>query len=130
MAKRFLLDTHVVIELSFAGGLEAMPTTVQRILEDRDVELLLSVVSEAEVEIKSRIGKLAMTKAELELVCSNAFIGSHPLQRSHISHLFELPLHHADPFDRLIISTALSDDLPLISRDQRFQKYRGLQVVW
>ena len=130
MAERFLIDTHVVIEIGSIGGLEAMPRRVQRILQDPDADLLLSVVSEAEVAIKSRIGKLQLSKDELALICASASIGSYPLRRQHAQRLFDLPLHHKDPFDRLIISTALSDDLPVISRDKQFRKYRGLKVIW
>jgi len=130
MARRFLLDTHVVIEIGAIGGLEAMPTRVQRILKDPDVDLLVSVVSEAEVAIKSRIGRLHLSKDELALICANAWISSYPLRQQHAHRLFDLPLHHKDPFDRLIISTALSDDLPLISRDKQFREYKGLKVIW
>ena len=130
MAKRFLLDTHVAIEIGVLGGLEAMPLRVQRILKDADADLLLSVVSEAEVAIKSRIGKLQLSKDELALICSSASIVCYPLRRQHAQRLFDLPLHHKDHFDRLIISTALSDDLPVISRDKQFRKYKGLKVIW
>ncbi|MGA8028482.1 MAG: PIN domain-containing protein [Bryobacteraceae bacterium] len=58
------------------------------------------------------------------------FLVDYPLRQHHANRLFELPLHHKDPFDRLIISTALSDDLPVISRDEQFRKYKGLRVVW
>jgi len=130
MARRFLLDTHVVIDIGTAGGLESMPVRAQRILKDPDVDLLLSVVSEAEVAIKSRIGELQLRKDELALICTNASISSYPLRQQHVDRLFDLPLHHKDPFDRLIISTALSDDLPVISRDRQFRKYKGLRVIW
>ncbi|HEY1950290.1 MAG TPA: type II toxin-antitoxin system VapC family toxin [Bryobacteraceae bacterium] len=130
MARRFLLDTHVVIDIGAIGGLEAMPLRVQRLLKDPDVDLLLSVISDAEVAIKSRIGKLDLRKDELALICANASISSYPLRQHHADRLFNLPMHHKDPFDRLIISTALSDDLPVISRDRQFRKYRGLKVIW
>jgi len=130
MARRFLLDTHVVIDIGTAGGLEAMPKRVRRILEDPEVDLLFSVVSEAEVAIKSRIGKLALKRDELALICANASITSYPLRLNHTDRLFELPIHHKDPFDRLIISTALSDDLAVISCDPEFRKYKGLKVIW
>ena len=130
MARRFLLDTHVVIDFSVQGGFEAMPVRVRRILEDPDAELLLSVASEAEVAIKSRTGKLDLKKDDLALICAQASITSYPLHQHHVRQLFELPLHHKDPFDRLIISTALSDDLSLISCDKQFRKYKGLRVIW
>ena len=66
----------------------------------------------------------------MALICANAFVGSYPLRQQHVHRLFDLPMHHKDPFDRLIISTALSDDLPVISRDKQFRKYKGLKVIW
>ena len=130
MARRFLLDTHVVIDIGAIGGLETMPLRVRRILQDPEVDLLLSVVSEAEIAMNSRLGKLHLDKDELALMCTNASIISHPLRQQHTDRLFDLPLHHKDPFDHLLISTALNDDLPLISRDKQFRKYKGLKVIW
>ncbi len=130
MAKRILLDTHVILNLATHGGLEAMPARVQRVLQDPDVDLLLSVVSEAEIAIKNRIGKLALEKPELAAICTGASISAYPLRQRHTEVLFELPLHHKDPFDRLIISTALGDDLSVISCDKEFRKYKGLRVIW
>lgn len=130
MARRVLLDTHVIVDLATKDGFDALPTKVRRILADSDVELLLSVASEIELAIKGRIGKLALTKDELAQICINAAIVSYPLRQQHADKLFDLPLHHKDPFDRLIIATAVSDDLSVISSDRQFRKYKGLQVIW
>lgn len=130
MPGRFLLDTHVVVDIGTKSGFETIPARVRRIMEDSDAELLLSAVSEAEIAIKTRTGKLALTKRELAAICSAAAIHAYPLRRSHVEKLFDLPLHHKDPFDRMIISTALSDDLPVISCDKQFRKYKGLRVIW
>ncbi len=70
MGRRFLLDTHVVIEMSARGGLDALPARVRRILEDPEVDLLLSVASEVEVAIKSRLGKLELTRDDLAVICA------------------------------------------------------------
>jgi PIN domain nuclease of toxin-antitoxin system len=43
--------------------------------------------------------------------------------------MFELPLHHRDPFDRMLIATALSEGVPIISQDGEFKSYRGLKVI-
>ena len=63
-------------------------------------------------------------------ICANASVTAYPLRQHHTDRLFELPLHHKDPFDRLIISTSLSDDLSVISCDEHFRKYKGLRVIW
>ena len=87
-------------------------------------------MSQSEIAIKNAIGKLQLGKDELAAICENALIDWYSLKQPHTDKLFELPLHHNDPFDRLLISTALSDDLPLISRDKHFRKYKGLKVIW
>jgi PIN domain nuclease of toxin-antitoxin system len=67
---------------------------------------------------------------EAVLIFINAAITFYPLRKHHADRLFELPPHHKDPFDRMIIATALSDDLMVISRDAQFRKYKGLKVIW
>jgi len=130
VAGRYFLDTHVLIELGSAEGLQAMPATVRRLLADPETERLISVASEIEIAIKNRIGKLHIARNELATICAKGLITSYPIRREHADRLFDLPLHHRDPFDRLIISTALTDNIPVITRDRQFRKYKGLQVVW
>jgi len=130
MPGRFLLDTHVVVDIATQGGFQAMPPKVRRILEDPEADRLLSAASEVEIAIKYRLGKLDLTRNELSKICTSALITSYPLRSHHADRLFALPLHHKDPFDRLIISTALSEDLPIISCDPQFRKYKGLRVIW
>jgi PIN domain nuclease of toxin-antitoxin system len=48
----------------------------------------------------------------------------------HAYRLFSLPMHHGDPFDRMIIATALVEDVPLIGGDRQFAHYKGLQAIW
>lgn len=130
MSERLLVDTHVVVDISGTGGFEAMPAKVRRILQDPEVDLFLSTISVAEIAIKGGLGKLQLTRAELDLICANAAINILPLKRQHVDRLFDLPPHHKDPFDRLLIATALSESLPLISCDQQFREYKGLRVLW
>ena len=130
MSRRFLLDTHVVVDIALSGGIESTPLKVRRILEDPDVELLLCVASSVEIAIKNKIGKLNLSRDSLTAICTSAGIVSYPLRQTHAERLFDLPPHHTDPFDRLIISTALCDEIPVISSDREFRKYKGLRVIW
>ena len=130
MAQRFLLDTHVAVDLGGTGGFESLPLKVRMILENEEMELFLSVVSDVEIAIKNGLGKLSMNREELAIICEQASIVSYPLRRRHGDRLFTLPSHHKDPFDRMIIATTLSDDLPVISGDREFRKYKGLKVIW
>ena len=53
-----------------------------------------------------------------------------PFSTEHAYTLFRLPMHHRDPFDRMLIATALTEKIPIISGDRNFKKYRGLKVIW
>ena len=129
--RRYLLDTQIPIKLSKRGGFEEMPEKVQRILQSPQAELHLSIISDMEIAIKHSVGKLNFPPHELAVVCINAGIERFfPLQEHHTLKLFDLPLHHRDPFDRALISTALAEDLPIISSDESFSMYKGLEVIW
>jgi len=47
-----------------------------------------------------------------------------------VLYLFDLPLHHSDPFDRLILAQALGEKIPVVTADEKLSLYRGLRMVW
>jgi PIN domain nuclease of toxin-antitoxin system len=53
-----------------------------------------------------------------------------PFSSEHAAGLFDLPLHHADPFDRQIIAQALAEQIAVITADSAFKLYKGLTVIW
>ena len=55
-----------------------------------------------------------------------------PFTPSHVQQLFNLPLHHREPFDRMLIATAIAENIPLVGGDARFSAYKqqGLSVIW
>src|SRR5258706_592430 len=53
-----------------------------------------------------------------------------PYTANHAFSLFDLPLLHADPFDRQIIAQALSEEIPVMTCDEKFSLYKGLKVLW
>jgi len=53
-----------------------------------------------------------------------------PYAAKHAFRLFDLPSHHADPFDRQIIAQALVENVPIVTPDEAFNLYEGLKVVW
>ena len=53
-----------------------------------------------------------------------------PYTAEHAFRLFDLPTHHADPFDRKIIAQALMENVPVVTPDEAFSLYEGLEVVW
>lgn len=127
---RVLLDTHVLIQADAPGGFETFPRNVQRLLADPATERIVSAVSLVEIAIKNTLGKLKMTQEELVEALDNLRLTVIPLNPRHALRLCTLPLTHADPFDRMLIATALSESLPLISADRQFRQYKSLEILW
>ena len=53
-----------------------------------------------------------------------------PFTEDHALNMFELPLHHRDPFDRQIIAQALAENIPVVTGDEQFRLYKPLSVIW
>jgi len=126
---RAILDTHAFIVLS-REGLGAVSVRAQRVIQDEDTDLILSTVSITEIAIKSNINKLEMTREVVSVSLERLRLTILPYEVQHSIRLFDLPLHHRDPFDRMLIATALAEGLPIITEDREFRKYKGLSVIW
>jgi PIN domain nuclease of toxin-antitoxin system len=124
---RVLLDTQVLCIASGASAGE-LPKRVQALLADAETERLISAASIMEVAIKA--AKLNMTEAHVSQAGKDLLLTIIPFTPQHAYRLFSLPKHHGDPFDRMIIATALVENIPLIGSDQQFKQYRGLRVIW
>ena len=123
---KYLLDTHTI--LWFLNGEKLTEKTKELIING---ENYISVVSLWEVAIKMNIGKYKFNggfSAFRELVRNNG-INVLPINDEYMKYLFELPLIHRDPFDRLIIATSLIEKLPVITADEDIQKY-NISWVW
>jgi len=115
---RLLLDTHIVL-WQLDG--RALPSYADEAIEGAG-ELLFSVVSFMEVGIKAATGKLTKRPELRELVIDG---GMHILSLApeHGLGVAELPLHHRDPFDRLLISQARAERLTILTADPYFVRY-------
>ena len=121
-----LLDTHTI--LWFLNGEKLSADTKALIM---DGENHVSIVSLWEVAIKMNIGKYRFDggfSAFSELVYQNGFEVLH-IRDEYLQQLFELPLIHREPFDRLIVATASCEDLTIITADENIQKY-DVPWVW
>lgn len=121
---RLLLDTHVLL-WQLQGERTVGPRARQAI--ERASELTVSVVSFAEIGVKAAVGKLRVPADLHEHVLRSglAILG---LAADHGLGVADLPLHHRDPFDRLLISQARSEGLTLVTADPRFAAY-GIPVI-
>ena len=90
----------------------------------------LSAVSLSELAIKMAVGKLDWRKEEIVSSLSDLRVRVLSYTASHAYQLFELPLHHRDPFDRQIIAQAMAEDIPIVTFDKIFRRYRELKVIW
>ncbi len=119
-----LLDTHIWIWLIQAP--ENLTPSVLKKFEDPRTKLYLSVASIWEIAIKTRLGKLKLPEpAGAYVPKQNRLLGIEdlPISSSHAFKSAELPTVHSDPFDRLLISTALVEGLPIATADPVFKKY-------
>ena len=125
---RALLDTHIFITAA-VEGLEGLSPKTFQLLRDTETERVLSSVSVTEIAITSAIGKLPMNSDRVSRALADLGITLLPYTTAHAMRLFDLPLHHGDPFDRMLIATALTEDIPILSADTLFREYKGLRVI-
>ncbi|MBC8045003.1 MAG: type II toxin-antitoxin system VapC family toxin [Rhizobacter sp.] len=125
---KFLLDTHTLPW--FNEDDERLPAKTQMLIEDCK-EVYVSVVSLWEIAIKVNIGKLSLRYAfeELETKLPLLKIGVLPIAFADIKTYLSLPLHHRDPFDRMLIAQSLEHDLTLVSKESLFDVY-GVKRLW
>jgi PIN domain nuclease of toxin-antitoxin system len=127
---RFLLDTHTFIW--FVTDSPRLSTRVKELIEDEYNEKLLSTVSIWEMAIKHSVGKLNFGVPFPEFIEEQIQLNSLdllPIEISHLNAVSTLELHHRDPFDRLLISQALVESIPILSVDIAFDAY-PIQRIW
>lgn len=132
---KYLLDTHAFI-WSFRSA-EKLSKKVYEVISDAENEIFLSSISLWEIAIKYQLKKLDLGNLEIYHLPNIAdeynFSILVPEPYDFITYS-ELPLkkEHRDPFDRLLIHTAIRNNLILISKDKKFEPYKkdGLQMMW
>ena len=127
---RALLDTHTFIW--WANNDPSLTPNVKTVIGDKSNEIFLSAVSSWEMAIKISIGKLTLALPLNSFVLSQA--SQHqfkplPITYDHTYQVETLPLHHKDPFDRLLIAQAMVENLILLTCDSEFAPY-GVQTLW
>ena len=126
---RVLLDTHTFL---FAiNPTERLSGKAEAILLDPAVERWISTITIWEIATKIRIGKLDLpTNPEFYKMHIQA-LGARvmPVDISHSFTMFSLPLHHRDPFDRMLIAQAKTENLTILTKDSAFAPYQ-VPILW
>lgn len=125
-----LVDTHSI--LWYADNDQRLSAVAFAILADPANILRLSVASLWEIAIKVSVGKLQLGmpyRPFVDKLLADYDLQMLPIDLSHLTTVSALPMHHRDPFDRLIIAQALAEGLPVVSADPVFDRY-GVQRIW
>ena len=112
------------------NGDNILSKKVLEIIKNPKLELFVSIVSFWEVSIKRSLGKFDISYSTRDLIneTKNSGIKLIGVEPDHIFSLEELPLHHRDPFDRLIIAQSKAENMLLISKDEMFDKYISTRI--
>ena len=127
---KILLDTHCW--LWYLLSPERLNSSVQDILRDPDNEVFLSVGSAWEIVIKAGLGKLSLPLPATEYIPDRLKVLGHqslPVLQHHVLQVVQLPAHHRDPFDRLLVAQARVEELQLMTADPAIRAY-DVPILW
>ncbi len=128
---RLLVDTHVLLWMLLAP--ERIPESTRATVADPTTDILVSAASAWEIATKQRLGKLDGAEAVV------AGYAEHldrlratevPITSRHALHAGLLRWEHRDPFDRMIVSQAMIDSLPLVTADAAIIAFHGVRIMW
>lgn len=127
---KVLLDTHAFLWL--ITGDDRLTESARLAFLDSENKLFFSIVSLWEICIKKSLGKISLATGWLQTiqkeVKSNA-IQWLAIEIQHCAEVVELPFHHRDPFDRLLIAQAMVEDMKLLSHDKQLSAYK-IERIW
>lgn len=124
-----LLDTHAFIW--FINGDDKIPSKPLKIIKNIENRCFVSIVTIWEIAIKYSLGKLELTRNfdDISKIMSKNKFEILPITFEHIRKLIELEYIHRDPFDRIIISQGIVENLKILSKDENFKKY-PVNIIW
>lgn len=126
---RILLDTHTF--LWFVNDSPELSDDAAELLES-DIDLLLSVASLWEIAIKVNLKKLSLPDDYERFIPQQMSLNDIellPIAIDHLNVVAKLPLHHRDPFDRMLIAQAMQESIQIVSVDTKFDDY-DVERTW
>ncbi|TVS21060.1 MAG: type II toxin-antitoxin system VapC family toxin [Planctomycetaceae bacterium] len=127
---RLLLDTHAMYW--YIEGAPQLSPTAQVLIQDATNEVLISPASYWEIAIKISIGKWQLNQPYerfVDIALNQYGFQALPILPTHTAMLIRLPFHHRDPFDRLLVSQAMVEGIPIVGNDRAFDAY-GISRLW
>lgn len=124
-----LLDTHVFL---WTQASPARLGSALELIEDADTKVLLSAATSWEIAVKWAIGKLQLPEPPDRYVpdrMRRSAIDPLPVLHTHALGVAALPARHNDPFDRLLLSQAIIEGIPLMTADPAMRLY-GAELIW
>lgn len=127
---RLLLDTHTLYW--YIEGDPQLKPTAQKLIQDVSNEILLSPASYWEIAIKVSLGKWKLNRSYADFI--NLALNQYGFEvlailPTHTAAVIELPFHHRDPFDRLLVAQALVEKIAIVSNDPALDAY-GITRLW
>ncbi len=126
---KVILDTNVI--LWFLADDEKLPDEHKQIIENLENEIYISVVSLWEIVIKLNIGKLKINmdfKSFFDVISNSYEFNVLHINEKHLFQYLKLPLIHRDPFDRLIYSQAVTENMDFLFTDEVFNSYQKMNM--
>ena len=124
---RLLLDTHALIWA--LAQPRRLPARVAASVRDPENSVCLSAASTWEIAIKSTLGKISADVDEIVRAARDAGFDELPISVAHTIRVRQLPLHHRDPFDRVLVAQAIEEGLTVVTHDVAFRAY-GAPTLW
>jgi PIN domain nuclease of toxin-antitoxin system len=127
---RALLDTHTFLWWNMEDP--QLSIRAREIIANGENEIFLSAASVWEISIKAAKGKLVLPEPPAQYIANRmGLYRFQPLliQISHAARVYDLPHHHDDPFDRMLIAQSQVEGIPLLSADSEIRKYE-VEVIW
>ncbi|NUT76011.1 type II toxin-antitoxin system VapC family toxin [Pseudomonas sp. C1C7] len=123
---RVLLDTHVLL---WALADDQKLSDKARMLINNAAEIYVSAASFWEIAIKVGLGKLSVDLEEIRQYCLESGFIELPVSSEHAIAVKDLEPHHRDPFDRLIVATAMTEPMKLLTSDTIMTRYTPLAIL-
>ncbi len=124
---RILLDTHALIWA--LAKPERLPAAIRRAVQAAENEVYASLASAWEIAIKVALDRLEFDVRAMEGTLAASGIQTLGISLQHTTRVAELPQHHRDPFDRMLVAQAMCESMTLVSRDRELAKY-GVKLLW